>query len=117
TDNMWRGPVSLMTNTTIKVPQNSRLTIAGVIDDPSAASSLTIAGGGKLVLAGNNTYRGGIIIAVGSIVNIQSSTALGSGTVVVPSGASLEIQGNLTISNPLQVQGTGVTSVPAGAVS
>lgn len=124
TDNMWRGPVTLLGDSTITVPLNSRLTIMGAIDDNgssngSTPAGMTITGGGKVVLAGTNTYRGVTNINGNSVVTIQSSQALGSAAqgTFVAAGSSLEVQGNLNVSEPLDLQGGGLGSAPANSTS
>ena len=68
-------------------------------------------GGGRLVLAGNNTYTGLTPVSQGSVLNIQSANALGSasgGTRVVQYGA-LEIQGGITTAaEPLILNASGI---------
>ena len=84
-DNLWRGPITLNTDTTIDVADQSRLTLYGPIDDagnPSpSGSSLTVGqvgtgNTGELVLSGNNTYRGTTYVKQG-ILTITNGKALG----------------------------------------
>ena len=84
-DNLWRGPVTLATDTTIDVADHSRLTLYGPIDDDSnlspSGSSLTVGqigsgDTGELVLSGNNTYRGTTYVKQG-ILTITNGKALG----------------------------------------
>ncbi len=77
--------IALVTTSTpiIDVLPNSRFSVTGVIDDGPAAASpgdITVAGGGELVLAGANTYRGTTYVNQG-ILTIENSQALGLGTV------------------------------------
>jgi len=94
-DHLWRGPVSLNASATIKIPQTSRLTVFGVIDDAgnfasASGSDITFTGGGALSLFGANTYRGNTNIQQG-IVTIENGQALGTTgvqevqTVTIPS--------------------------------
>jgi autotransporter-associated beta strand protein len=80
TDQMWRGPVTLNTGSTIQVPTDSRLNIYGVIDDATnpamEGSDLTFQGGGGLNLAGADTYRGVTSVTQG-YVTLQNGLALG----------------------------------------
>ena len=90
---------------------NSRLTLNGVISDNSSGLSLTKSGPGNLVLAGANILSGGTNVNAG-IINVQNNSALGSnvGAVSVASGASLELQTGVTISDhQLTTQGAGPT--------
>lgn len=96
-DNMWRGPGTWKTNTTIDVRNGSRLTLFGAIDDgapsgPPQGSGLTKIGNGELVLGGSNTYRGTTNITQG-VVTLENSQALGTNGIgesqqIVLSGAT-----------------------------
>jgi autotransporter-associated beta strand protein len=115
-DNKWNGPVTLANSTTLDIEPNTRLTFAGTVDDNPApvGSDIVEMGGGKLVLAGSNTFRGTMFVDQG-ILNIQNDNALGTigaGTVIA-NGASLELQGDITIAGePLTIQGSGVSTAP-----
>ncbi len=66
---------------TVNLPANTRLTLAGVVDDNAAAnfvggSDLTIMGGGELVLSGANTYLGTTNVTQGVLV-VENDLALG----------------------------------------
>ena len=65
----------------IDVAPDSRFTVTGTIGDAlnqtNNGTNLTIDGGGELVLAGNNTYRGTTYVNQG-ILTIANSAALGS---------------------------------------
>ena len=99
-DDLWRGPVSLATNTSIDVASSARLTLTGVVDDAAdkasgSGSSLTKLNGGGLVLSGANTYRGKTFVSQG-ILSIGNSQALGgtggaevqSLTIAAPAGST-----------------------------
>ena len=79
-------------------------TYTGVI---SGDGSLVKAGGGTLVLAGNNTFSGGMTINAGA-VQADTATALGSGTVTLNSKQLLLNAGSsgyTTIDNDIVVTG------------
>ena len=87
------------------------LTNSGVI---SGGGGLTKAGAGTMVLTAANTYTGVTTVSNGTL-NIQNNTALGpanggtNGRTVVASGASLELQNNITVTGEsLSIAGTGV---------
>lgn len=68
-----------------------------------SGGGLTKAGTGALVLSGNNTYAGLTTVNAG-VLDVQSSTALGStaGRTIVAAGATLEIEGTgLTLNEKL----------------
>ncbi|HXG08193.1 MAG TPA: Ig-like domain repeat protein [Gemmataceae bacterium] len=117
-DNVWRGPISLVTNVNIDVKTNSRLMLYGTLSDTAnsapAGSGLTKLGEGKLLLGGANTYRGATLINQGVVI-VQHGQALGQPTAgtVVAAGASLELQGDITVAGEsLTLQGAGTTTAP-----
>ncbi len=119
TDNAWRGPITLGDDTTITVGTNSRLILAGPIDDginPAAnGSDLTITGGGVVSLIGTNTYRGTTFVNQGVLI-VGNGQALGNtGTpeiqTVTLTGATagttrftLTFNGQTTATDPLHRQ-------------
>jgi len=87
---------------------------AGVIADHTSGTgtiALTKTFTGTITLAGANTYSALTTIS-GGILNIQNATALGttaSGT-TVSSGATLQIQGGITVgAEALTIRGTGAS--------
>ena len=85
----------------------------------SGLVSASLAGSGTMVknqtstvtLTGSNSFTGDFTINTG-IVNIQNSSALGSasGTTTVTSGATLQLQGGITLSaEPLAIRGQGAS--------
>ncbi|MCI0461199.1 MAG: Ig-like domain repeat protein [Gemmataceae bacterium] len=134
-DHLWRGPITLGTSSVLNIPGGTRLSVYGPIGDASntapAGSNLIMAGGGDLVLAGPNTYRGTTYVGTqtnpgnvnaffnsanpqplpGGVLTVAHSQGLGSplGGTIVDNGSSLRLQGDLTIAGePLTIQGTGV---------
>ena len=87
------------------------LTLSGHIDghsDAGANPALTKAGAGTVTLSGiNNGYAGGTTIAAGTLV-VQQADALGSGTVTVNDGATLEIDNVMLATAGLTLNGSGV---------
>ncbi len=77
--------------------------------------SLTKRGSGTLTLGGANTYSGVTTISEG-VLNIQNSSALGSGAgrTTVAGDAALQIQGNIAVgSEALTLDGTGIAGTGA----
>jgi autotransporter-associated beta strand protein len=85
-------------------------TIASIIG--TGAGTLTKTGTGTWTLSGANTYTGATTVSAG-VLNIQNNTALGTtaaGTSVT-SGATLQIQGGITVgAEALTLNGTGSTT-------
>lgn len=88
---------------TVAVNSTDVFTIAGAI---GGSQTLIKSGTGTLFLTGASTYSAGTTINAG-IVNIQNSTALGTGSASVTSGTQLQVQGGITAANALALNGTG----------
>jgi fibronectin-binding autotransporter adhesin len=105
----FNGNVTSSTNSTktlILTGNNTGAnTIAGVISEtsPTFPTSLTKAGSGTWVLAGNNTYTGNTTISAGTLL-IHGDMSAATGNVTVASGATLG--GNGTIGGNVLVYGT-----------
>lgn len=95
------------------------LTLAG--DITGSAPTLTKTGLGRLVLSGNNSFTGNVLVSAGFLVApIASSLSSAVNTVTVANGAVLELSGGTTYaSKSLIIDGIGVTmnSFPTGALS
>ena len=66
-------------------------------------------GSGTLTLGGSNNYSGGTTVSAG-VLNLQNSSALGTGTATVSSGAALQLQGGITVGNGLSLTGSGINN-------
>jgi autotransporter-associated beta strand protein len=111
-------PIASMAAANIFAQGGSTLTLSGVISDGAAANSILLLGGGTVVIAGSgaNTYSGDTIANAG-VLNVQKSQGLGSGGVSVAAGAELQLQGNITLSNPmLALSGSGAGPGVTGAL-
>lgn len=95
-DNEWDGSVILgsappaLAYPTVDTAAGTQLTVSGIVSDPNQISMVYKTGTGELVFNDANTYRGGTDIEAG-ILDIDDSQALGTGTVYVVSGASLQL--------------------------
>ncbi|MBL8829754.1 MAG: autotransporter-associated beta strand repeat-containing protein, partial [Planctomycetaceae bacterium] len=90
----------------ITVDGSGDTSINGVISNTGSLSKL---GSGTLILNNDNTYEGFTSVQQG-VLRIRSGGALGStnlGTEVT-SGATLEVQNNITVAEPLMMGGHGV---------
>jgi fibronectin-binding autotransporter adhesin len=73
-----------------------------------AGNSVTVAGANTVVFAASNSYAGALNVNSG-ILNIQNSGAISGAQGYVNSGATLQLQNNITESAPLQLTGAGAT--------
>jgi autotransporter-associated beta strand protein len=85
---------------------SSTATIASAL---TGTSGLNKAGTGLLMLSGNNTYSGTTAISAGTL-KAGSSTAFGTSTISVTSGAVLDLNGFSSIANALSISGSGISS-------
>jgi autotransporter-associated beta strand protein len=128
-NNVYSGPITLETDTTIGVASGSSLTISGSISkDPAvnASAGLTKELTGTLVLTGANSYDGATDINQG-VLQIQNSQALGAAgaPTQVMDGSQLQFQtprvqtvtlsGTTTGSFTLTFNGQATTSLAYGA--
>lgn len=85
---------------TLATTAGGTATLSGVFSGPGG---LTVNGGGKLALSGNNSYAGGTTVAAGTL-SVSGGSALGTGPVFVAAGGTL--MGTGTLRGPLTVAGT-----------
>ena len=83
-------------------------TLSGVI---SGGTSIIKNDSGTLILEGNNTYSGSTNINGGTL-KISHSNGLGnsSGVTTVSNGATLQISGDIAVSEPITINGSGISS-------
>jgi autotransporter-associated beta strand protein len=81
------APILLDSN--LVVSDSGSLTIGGNLGDGGLSKSLTLEGGGKLILSGTNTYSGGTVVNDGTLV-VTSNSSLPDGTsLTVGAGGTL----------------------------
>jgi len=97
------------TTTLMVGANNGSGTFSGVIQNPTGTLALTKIGTGTQTLSGANTYSGLTTISGGAIF-AASNGALGNatGATSVASGATLALNGGVTIADALTLNGTGV---------
>ena len=92
-------------NGTLTTGDSTSTKFAGVI---SGSGALTKAGSGTFTVTGSNTYTGVTTVNAGTL-NIQHNNALGSnsGSTTVASGATLQLEGGITVgAEALSLSGT-----------
>lgn len=85
------------------------ITINDVI--ATGTGTLTKDGTGTLILNAANTYTGATIVSAG-VLNVQNATSLGTtaGGTTVSNGATLQLQGGITVGNEtLNIRGVGAS--------
>ncbi len=114
-DNTLSGPVlaeassSLLpfASTEIEAVGGSNLTLTGPISGSGGLIVNKYFGAGKVTLTGNNSYQLGVQVDAGAL-DVESNSALGQATAktMVQAGSVLELQGGVSIANPITLNGT-----------
>jgi autotransporter-associated beta strand protein len=91
---------------------NSTGTFGGIIG--SGAITLVKVGNGVLGLSADNTYTGNTNIQVGALRALGNNVFGTVGSITVSSGASLQVEGGITLNRNISMVGTGVGG--AGAI-
>lgn len=115
-DDSNRGVTLGASGGTFEVDANMTLTVANVI---TGAGGLTKTGNGTLILTGTNDYAGTTSVNTG-ILSVRNSSGLGTvvGGTTVASGATLQLQGDITIgAEALTLSGTGFTGQSGALVN
>jgi autotransporter-associated beta strand protein len=97
----WFGGGNVTNNGTLVFNSAGNSTVSAII---SGTGAITLANSGTVTLTGNNTYSGGTAINKGTLlVNNSSGSGVGTGAVMVASGATLSgsgaIGGTVTINS------------------
>ncbi len=95
------SPVVLGNNLAVSATAGSSLTISGPVSQANAGTSVTLTGGGTLILSGSNTYTGG--------------TTISGGTLEVANAAALPAKGIINVGRSGTVNLTALLVLPATA--
>jgi autotransporter-associated beta strand protein len=95
------GPTELTGNRTLTVTNTGTTTIAQAISENAAGRRLTKDGPGTLVLAGDNSFTGGLTVRGGTVV-LDSNQHYGGAT-TVDLGSTLLLQGDILGGGPVSV--------------
>ncbi len=96
------APVVLGDNLNVTAAGGTGLTITGPISEIGGSRSLTLSGGGSLILSGTNTYTGSTIVSAGTLLINSANALAGGGSLTIGAGGTF-------IFDP-SVAGSGATS-------
>jgi outer membrane autotransporter protein len=87
-------------------------TSSGTVNVLSGNLNVTVAGGGKTTLAGNNSYTGGTMLNAGTL-GVGHNNALGTGRLTMAANTTLQHAGStsLTLGNAITLNGAAVIDV------
>jgi len=97
-----RGAVTVSNTSTFEIASGKTVTIPQTIQDGSSSGSITLTGGGELLLEGNCTYSGTTTISAGTLALSGSGQISSSQAIAISSGATFNITGvteTVTINN------------------
>jgi T5SS/PEP-CTERM-associated repeat protein/autotransporter-associated beta strand protein len=101
--------ITLNTGTnTIATTTGSTTTYTGAITGTGGVIIGDTTNKGAIVFSGDNNYSGGTKVSAG-VLQANTDTALGTGTVTIDSGATLNLFGDVTVGNAITISGTGST--------
>ena len=90
-------PVVLGNNLSVSATTGSRLTISGPISQTSPGTSVTLSGGGVLILSGSDTYTGGTTISDGTLEVADAAALPTKGIINVGRSGTVSLLGLLVI--------------------
>ena len=106
------APVALADSLDVSVSADSTLTLSGGISENSPGMSLTLDGGGVLILSGTDTYSGGTTVDAGTLI-LTSNSAIADGTsLTVGSGGVFIFDPATAAASTYSSAATQVSSVP-----
>ncbi len=86
-DHTIAAPLVLASNLAVSASTGSTLSICGAIGETVGGTSLSLSGGGTLVLSGTNTYSGGTMVQGGTLIATNSEALLDGSDLFVGSAA------------------------------
>lgn len=114
----YSGNVLLTGSAILTAATGGNVTFSGTLGTPTfTAGGITKSGAGTVILTGNNGYTGTTTVSAG-ILNIQNATGLGTtaaGT-SVSNGATLQLQGGITVGAEALSLNGGAASGQTGAL-
>jgi autotransporter-associated beta strand protein len=120
-DNTIAAPVVLGSNLSVTASTGGVLTIAETISDSGGTSnSLSVSGGGELILSGTDTYKGGTTVSGGTLAVTAASALSSSGLVTISAGGRLVLGSGsgigalLTASSPISSGEVALSAAGSG---
>ncbi len=112
--------LSAESNATVNL-NNANLTSGSTADSQFEGNligngSLIKDGTGKLTLTGNNSFSGGLDVRKGS-VEVNTANSLGTGNITLNDNSQLILNGSISVSNNLSVNGKGTVNSVSGTSS
>ncbi len=83
------APIVLGSNLSVTATTGSALTIAGGISESSTGTSVSVGGGGDLILSGTDTYTGGTNVSAATLAITSASALSSTGVVTIGGGGKL----------------------------
>ena len=110
-------PVVLGSNLTVSATAGSSVTISMPVSEASPGTTVTLNGGGELILSTANTYTGGTNVTGGVLVaaNGSNGSATGSGSVTLSGGTLASGSGGGSIEGEVEI-GTLPSEIAPGGI-
>jgi autotransporter-associated beta strand protein len=112
------GTAAVTNNGTLVFKRTDAIAVTQMISGTGAVNLIGTDSGSLILSSGANTYSGntriisGVLLAGASTTGSIASGPFGTGSVTVSDGATLDLNGQ-TIANPLNLNGTGISSLGA----
>lgn len=106
---MISAPLVLAGNLVVSTSVGDSLDLSGNVG--GEAASLTLSGGGQLILSGSNIYGGGTVVNAGMLY-VTNSAALPSGTSLTVGAGATFVFGSSVAAVPIAASPLAVTAVP-----